>query len=41
VALKDFMADTVIFDGRNLFNPDEMSEQGFYYSSIGKKTIQK
>jgi UDPglucose 6-dehydrogenase len=41
VALKDLMADTVIFDGRNLFNPDEMSEQGFYYSSIGKKTIQK
>lgn len=41
VALKDLMADTVIFDGRNLFNPDEMSEKGFYYSSIGKKTIQK
>ena len=41
VALKDIMNDSVIFDGRNLFNLDEMSEKGFYYSSIGKKTIQK
>lgn len=38
-AMKDLMADTVIFDGRNLFDLDELTEKGFYYSSIGRKTI--
>jgi UDPglucose 6-dehydrogenase len=37
VALKNVMNDSVIFDGRNLFNTDQMSELGFYYSCIGKK----
>jgi UDPglucose 6-dehydrogenase len=39
VAMKDLMAATVIFDGRNLFNNKEMSEKGFYYSCIGKSQI--
>lgn len=26
-----------IFDGRNLFDPDKMRQQGFYYSGIGLK----
>ena len=38
-AMKDLMADAVIFDGRNLFDLDELTEKGFYYSSIGRKTI--
>lgn len=37
VALKNIMNDSVIFDGRNLFNTDQMSELGFFYSCIGKK----
>ena len=40
-AMKDLMADTVIFDGRNLFDLDELTEKGFYYSSIGRKTIHR
>ena len=41
IAMKDLMADTVIFDGRNLYDLDELTEKGFYYSSIGRKTINR
>jgi UDPglucose 6-dehydrogenase len=34
------MKDKVIFDGRNLFDTDEMTEKGFYYNSIGRRTIE-
>jgi UDPglucose 6-dehydrogenase len=37
--IKSLMNDAVIFDGRNLFDIDEMTEKGFYYSSIGRKLI--
>jgi len=30
------LKDKVIFDGRNLYDVDEMNEKGFYYSSIGR-----
>ena len=33
--------DKVIFDGRNLFDLNEMNERGFYYSSIGRSIVQK
>ncbi|MFN5910112.1 MAG: UDP binding domain-containing protein, partial [Bacteroidota bacterium] len=39
VRMKDLMKDAVIFDGRNLFDIEEMSEKGFYYSSIGRELI--
>jgi UDPglucose 6-dehydrogenase len=39
--MKDMMADNVIFDGRNLYDLDELTEKGFYYSSIGRKTIHR
>ena len=39
VALKDLMKDTVIFDGRNLYDADQMTQHGFYYSSIGRNTV--
>jgi len=39
--IKSLMKDAVIFDGRNLFEIDEMSERGFYYSSIGRNLIDK
>ncbi|MGA0285387.1 MAG: UDP binding domain-containing protein, partial [Saprospiraceae bacterium] len=29
----------VIFDGRNLYDPDSMKELGFKYYSIGRKAI--
>lgn len=34
------LKDKVVFDGRNLFDPTEMNEKGFYYSSIGRKLMQ-
>lgn len=37
--VKSMMADTVIFDGRNLFEVEDMNQLGFYYSSIGRTTI--
>jgi UDPglucose 6-dehydrogenase len=38
--MKELMKDTVVFDGRNLFDTKEMTDRGFYYQSIGRKTIQ-
>lgn len=39
--LKKRMKDCVIFDGRNLYDIEEMNEKGFYYSSIGRNLIEK
>jgi UDPglucose 6-dehydrogenase len=39
--LKNRLKDAVIFDGRNLYETDEMNEKGFYYSSIGRQLIDK
>lgn len=39
--MNDKMNDKVIFDGRNLFDLDEMTEKGFFYQSIGRKLISK
>jgi UDPglucose 6-dehydrogenase len=33
------MNNKVIFDGRNVFDLDQMKELGYYYESIGRKTI--
>lgn len=33
------LKDKVIFDGRNLFDADEMNQRGFYYNSIGRKAV--
>ena len=33
------MNQKVIFDGRNLFDIEEMEEAGFYYSSIGRELV--
>lgn len=37
--VKSMMTDAVIFDGRNLFEVEDMNQLGFYYSSIGRTTI--
>ncbi len=34
------MKSKVIFDGRNLYDPDQMKAMGFYYSSIGRAVVQ-
>lgn len=39
--IKELLKSPVIFDGRNLFNLQHMEEQGFYYKSIGRKTVEK
>mgnify|MGYP001109673524 FL=1 len=33
------LKNKVIFDGRNLYDLDQMKEKGFYYSSIGRSLI--
>jgi UDPglucose 6-dehydrogenase len=37
--IKGALNQSVIFDGRNLFEPQEMKEKGFFYSSIGRNTV--
>ncbi|MBA3646944.1 MAG: UDP-glucose/GDP-mannose dehydrogenase family protein [Chitinophagales bacterium] len=37
--IASLMADKVIFDGRNLYNLDQITDYGFYYNSIGRNTI--
>ncbi|QQS28747.1 MAG: UDP-glucose/GDP-mannose dehydrogenase family protein [Sphingobacteriales bacterium] len=38
--MKSLLNHPVIFDGRNLYNLEHIREEGFYYQSIGRKTIQ-
>src|SRR5690606_25612279 len=33
------LKEKVVFDGRNLYELDQMKSLGFYYNSIGRKTI--
>jgi UDPglucose 6-dehydrogenase len=33
------LKDKVVFDGRNLFDLNEMNERGYYYASIGRSAI--
>lgn len=37
--MASLMKHKVIFDGRNVFDPEQMKQLGFYYESIGRKTI--
>lgn len=37
--IKGLLTEPVIFDGRNLYDPDFMKSNGFVYHSIGRKTI--
>ena len=37
--MSTLLKNKVIFDGRNLFELSRMQEQGYYYESIGRKTI--
>ena len=35
--MKSLMKTPIVFDGRNLFTPDHMKQQGFTYYSIGRR----
>jgi UDPglucose 6-dehydrogenase len=39
--LKQNMKQPVIFDGRNLYDTNDLKSEGFYYSSIGRKIVDK
>ena len=37
--MKNLMKGKVIFDGRNLYDLQRMSEMGFYYNSMGREVV--
>jgi UDPglucose 6-dehydrogenase len=37
--MKQFMKSAVIFDGRNLYSPEEMKQIGFNYYSVGRQVV--
>lgn len=37
--IKSLLKSKIIFDGRNLYDLNEMKDLGFYYYSVGRKTI--
>jgi UDPglucose 6-dehydrogenase len=37
--VKERMATPIIFDGRNIFDPETMAKLGFHYHSIGRKSV--
>src|SRR5207248_11059874 len=37
--MKSLMKNKVIFDGRNLYDLNQMKELGFYYNSVGREII--
>jgi UDPglucose 6-dehydrogenase len=39
--MKSLMNEPVIFDGRNIFDLDDMTSRGFYYSSIGRSILKE
>ena len=37
--IKELLKQPVIFDGRNLYDVEDIQKEGFYYSSIGRKNV--
>jgi UDPglucose 6-dehydrogenase len=37
--VSELLKDKVIFDGRNLFDLEEMTEKGYFYASIGRNAV--
>ncbi|MEP6937823.1 MAG: UDP binding domain-containing protein, partial [Chthoniobacterales bacterium] len=38
-AVKEKMTTPLVFDGRNLFDPQTMNKLGFQYHSIGRERV--
>lgn len=38
--ISEILNNKVVFDGRNLFDTELMEKHGYYYFSIGRKTVQ-
>ena len=39
IKVSEGLKEKVVFDGRNLYDLDQMKDLGFYYNSIGRRTI--
>jgi UDPglucose 6-dehydrogenase len=39
--IKKALKDPVVFDGRNIYNLEEMQKAGFYYVSVGRLTVKQ
>ena len=39
--VSSLLKENVIFDGRNLYDLDQMRKLNFFYSSVGRETIEK
>ena len=39
VRMRELMSETTVFDGRNLYNTEEMEKEDFVYFSVGRKDI--
>lgn len=39
--IKNLLKNSVIFDGRNLYNLEQMKELGFHYDSIGRNRVEQ
>ncbi|MCB9231425.1 MAG: UDP-glucose/GDP-mannose dehydrogenase family protein [Bacteroidia bacterium] len=37
--VKALLKEPVVFDGRNVYDLDQMSQMGFFYASIGRQTV--
>ena len=37
--IKELLNEPVIFDGRNIYDLEDMKSKGFYYNSIGRRTV--
>jgi UDPglucose 6-dehydrogenase len=37
--LKNLLAGPVVFDGRNVFDPEKMADLGFEYWSVGRQAV--
>ena len=38
--IKSHIGEGLLFDGRNLFDPDDMKSRGFSYESVGRPTVE-
>jgi UDPglucose 6-dehydrogenase len=37
--MKSALKEPVIFDGRNIYEPEELADLGFYYESMGRALV--